>query len=408
MRRKRREKTVAPWARRRRRAAIGLLLIALLFSPWLVWRLRIKTELRATLAEIRAAGVPTTQEERAAWEATLPACATTSVFQDAAAVYTILPLDVVADLPTFRTQNSEDYLYARPYPEARLAAMREAVRLNEAAVAILRQARDLPPDVRAPGLAVDETLELLCAEACVRAAAGDGAGAADAVLCGLRFLACIAAPYETAPRWSPPELERLLNALLSAAGQTALPDASLATIRGLLDPTRWEEQYRLASVDRMSDWIILMDEIRLEPEMVAGNILFGLFDRQFFYQLKEWQVQQSLIGKSQAEQASILMAVADEPWNFSRRSVPPVHLEVARLAIDLVRFYQDRGTLPETLEALAPDYRDATPVNEWTGAAFHFEAVGTAFEVAEEAPGVSDEPHPRRHAVRFRADLPPR
>jgi len=409
MRRNTRVKRAAPWARRRRRATIGLLVIALLFSPWLVWRLRIKTELRATLAEVQAAGVPVTAEARAAWEAKFPERATTSLFHDAVTAYTVLPLDLVDDLPTFRTKNSEDYLYTRPYPEERLNAMRGAVRLNEAALALLRQARDLPPDTRAPGSGVvEEVVELLCADACVRAAAGDGAGAADAVLSGLRYLACIAAPYETAPRWSPPELERLMNALFSAAGQTALPDATLAAIREELDPTGWEEQYRLASVDRMSGWITRMDEMRVDPEMVAGNILFGLLDRQFFYQLKEWQVQQSLIGKSQAEQESVLMAVAGEPWGLSRRSVPPVHLEVARLAVDLVRYYQERGALPETLEGVAPDYRDATPVNEWTGAAFHYQAAGTAFEIAEEAPGASDEPHPRRYAVRFRADLPPR
>jgi len=384
------------------------LALLLLLSPWFIWRLRLKSNLRESIEAVRAIGIPLDEAERTVWFDQFPSGVETDLFREAGNKYVPLSIAVVERLPTFRARHSEDYLYARPYPEERLTAMRDALRENAPALDLLRTAPSLPPDSVAPGLEVsDELVELYCMDACLRAVEGDGAGAAESILGGLRYLDCTDPPYGAAPLWPYDPLTRLLNALFSAASQVQLPDASLERIASLLDYSDWAEQSQYRSVDNISQWYTLRGSYGIDRSIQIHNVLFGIIDRQETFQLQSWLAAQHLAGKSWAEQDAILETLRDKPWKrWVRHWSPPQHLELARLAIDVLRYHQETGSLPETLDALVPGFRDTIPVEFSKGQSFVYTSDGTSFQVSMPAPEEEHSRRGNRDALAFSAAPP--
>jgi hypothetical protein len=411
LRRNKKGHAKTPWQRRRRRVVILVMAFVLLLSPWLVWRLRMKVELGQAIEQARVAGVPQSAEERAAMLAAYPVPERTELFREAAEAYVLRPLDVLENIPTFRIRNREEEarLYSRPYPEELLQTLRVLVGANEQVLALLLQADTLPEGCRSASSGVSEELvELLCAEACVRAADGDGAGAVRAILCGVRYHECALEPYSpSGPIASSGTLTRLMNALFSAASQTELPDDVLQSIHDRLDPSGWEEQVRLAERYSIGRWFEDINEEVAPRQFLVLEIVFGMLTRQRLLEIRGWQFRQQLIGKPLGEQRSLLAAIEDEPWRFWARLVrPPVHLEVARVALAIVRYGQAEGRYPASLDVLVPAYCEAIPLDFYTGEHFRYETSGTSFTLMSpgEDPGANPTP---RDTIAFQASLPP-
>lgn len=389
-------------------------MVVLLFSPWLVWRLKLKADVRAGLETLRQAGVPLSEEERAAWFAQFgPPGTPTDLYGKAEIAYQLLPLDVVEHFPTFRSKNQEAYLFSRPYLPERLAAMEKALDLNEATMARLHEANELSRDAYFAGGsgsgASDDLIELYCAEACVRAAAGDGAGALASITGGLLYVERASAPYNTAPGWSTEDVERLLNALFSAASQTRLPDAGLEEICARLDTAGWEEQRRLRLSDATSRWIIDMQSFVPERQAVVMDVVSGYIDRYLLGECETWMFRNDLIGKPLAEQERLCDAFAErEGRNRQLRvSAPPVRLRVARVAIDILRCYQDRGRAPENLDELVPTYREALPDDFFSGDPIRYVKSDEGFAVYSVGRDKTDDGGDGRRDIVFRAGFPP-
>lgn len=409
---KKRTKTrTTPWVRRRRRTLIVLLVIALCLSPWLVWRLNLKVQVRDGLSQLRAAGVPTSVEAREAWVASFPAREEITHYADAADAYIVLPLPLTANFPTFRSRNEEEEdLFTVPYPEETLGAMREAVALNGAALGHLRDARDLVPGAYTAGQDPEDGLvELICADACVRAADGDGAGAVEAIRGGLLYLERASQPFAPSSAWSVGELDRLLVALFSSAGQCTLPAEGLALIRTQLEMPAWEAQQRARQIDGVSDWLLMVDAIDADLGLQFIDIIFGIFDRQRLMECRAWAFQNELTGKIITEQRAEIEAVQDEPWGDRIRVIaPPLRLDVARTVLDILRFHHDTGTLPATLEDLVPAYCDAVPMNRLTDTPLVYQVDGTTVSVSGSEEDEQRSRRSRRAAVSYRVNLPPR
>lgn len=405
----RRKAKRTPWARRRRRTYLGLALVALLLSPWLVWRLRLKADARKALEAVRAEGVPVTAEEREAMTASWPARTATPLYRDALDAYVMLPVEIVDDFPTFRPRNMEAELYTRPYPAELLAAMRKALGVNEAAVELLHEATHLPEGRYEAGMANDVFIELICAEACVKAADGDGEGALVAITGGLLYLERTSVACMTAPGWPPELLERILAALFSAASHTALPVDHLKPIRAQLDPSGWEDQYRQLSLIHAGYWLEDLSHPRGDATLQVLDIAVGIVDHQLRDTCESWRADYQLIGKTLAEQDALFAARRDRRWGRRARvAAPPVHLEVARAAIDLILFYHDHGALPAALEELVPAYRESVPMDFFTGQPLRYEPKETAFVIYSVDHDRKDDGGSGRGDIVFRADLPPR
>lgn len=359
------KKKSTPWARRRRRLYIVCFVVVLLLSPALIWRLRLRTEVREEIAAVKALGVPMTDEEHAAWRAQFPELPPNEAYPQAASALVQLPFEVYEKFPSFRTRHSGEDVFAVPYDPATSAVMRQLVELNGEALRLLRDGRTQSPAGRASGLGRGRTtkdfMELCCAQACVAAEAGDGALAAEAVLDGLAFLkAYYARPWSTSLYSRGDEVGQLMRALASAAARVTLPEDKLREVQFWLEAPNWEEELRLSTIDFAATMIQDINEHQpSDPPARIAIMVFGLLDRHMIYSLRDQRLRLETMGKSMTEQAAAFESFKERGgWRSFNASGPSMELRVAKVGIELIGHYQKTGTLPDSLDVLAREGLD--------------------------------------------------
>lgn len=349
-----------PWARRRRRLYIVCFVVVLLLSPAVIWRLRLRTEVRQELAAIKAIGVPMTAEEHAAWRAQFPELPPNEAYPKAASALVALPFDGYEKFPSFRTRHSGEDVFAVPYDPATSAAMRQLVELNGETLRLLREGRTQVKTGRVGGLGrggfTKDFMELCCAQACVAAEAGDGALAAETILDGLAFLkAYYARPWSTSLYSRGDEVGQLMRALASAAARATLPEDKLREMQSLLEAPNWEEELRLSTIDFAATMIQdIYEHQPSEPPARIAIMVFGLLDRHIIYSIRDQRLRLETMGKPIAEQRAAFDAFKESGgWRSFNTSGPSMELRVATAGIALIGYYQRMGALPDSLDGLA-------------------------------------------------------
>ncbi len=359
------KKKSTPWARRRRRLYIVCFVVVLLLSPAVIWRLRLRTEVREELAAIKALGVPTTAEEHVAWRAQFPELPPNEAYPQAASALVPLPFEMAEKFPTFRTRHSGEDVFAVPYDPATSAAMRQLVESNGETLRLLREGRTQVKTGRAGGLGrggfTKDFMELLCAQACVAAEAGDGALAAETILDGLAFLkAYYARPWSTSLYSRGDEVGQLMRALASAAARATLPEDKLREMQSLLEAPNWEEELRLSTIDFAATMIQdIYEHQPSEPPARIAIMVFGLLDRHIIYSIRDQRLRLETMGKPMTEQRAAFDAFKESGgWRSFNTSGPSMELRVATAGIELIGHYQKTGTPPDSLEMLAREGLD--------------------------------------------------
>jgi len=399
----------SPWARRRRRVFLILLLIALLISPVFIWRFRLKSEMRQEMAAVKALGVPVSGPEYVAWTGKFPTLPVVEACRQAASAYVQIPFEVSSNFPAFRARHESEELFAVPYDAATLDAMRQLVTVNGESLRLIHEVRSrgVVGSGEGRGRSSEALVELCCAAACVRAADGDGAGALDAVLNGLVFLRVhYALPWSHSLWRSSNELGQLMRALASAAARTPLPEDKLREIQALLVAPDWENEMRLSTIDRTA--IMIQDFPEFQPDVPAARIadlVFGIFDRQMAESMRSRRMLLELIGKSIKEQEAAFAQIEERGWwrdfNYSG---PPIHLAVASAGIELVCHYQRTGTLPDTLDALAREGLDLSDF--FSGGNLQYKREGDRVTIYSVGNDLKDGGGDGRSDIVFQAVLP--
>ena len=112
------------------------------------------------------------------------------------------------------------------------------------------------------------------------------------------------------------------------------------------------------------------------------NMLTGYYDQYLSHELTAWSVRQELTGLSLQEQKAKIAQLAEEPWHdFLRVVPPPVRRTVVSTALSILRYERKVGALPESLDALVPQYFDEVPMDFWSGEELRYLSEGRAFAV---------------------------
>lgn len=406
-----RKRKTTPWARRRRRVYIIVALIAAIVTPAVVWRLSLKTVVREELALLRAEGIPTTHEELAAWEAQFPPLETVAEYSAITAAYVRLPFEQEQDFPSFRLRHDGAELFAVPYDDASLASMKQFVSLNGETLRMLREARVAATSGDSPKMGVEinyeEFVALCCAQACVRAAQGDGAGAAEAILDGLVMLSTTyAKPWCHSIPIPEDGVGQLMRALASSAGRTPLPEAQLRTIQAVLTPAGRDEALGRYAIHRSAARVADLDSEQLDsPPAEAADLVLGFFDKYMIESIRSTRLRLGLIGKSVKEQEARFTAMRKQ--GISRDfpiQGPPMYLPVAVAGIEVLIYHQQHGRLPESLEVIAREGLDL--VDFYSEKPLLYLQDGASFTVYSVGRDLKDDGGDGRNDDIFRAVLP--
>lgn len=376
------KRKTTPWARRRRRIYIIMVLVVALVTPAVIWRLNLKTAVREERGLLSAAGIPTTHEALAAWEAQFPALETVAAYSTITAVP--LPFDREKGFPSFRLRHDGAEIFAAPYDEATLDVMTEYVALNGEALRLLREARLAATSGGTPKMgseiAYEELVRLMCAQACVLAEQGDGAGATEAILDGLVMLSTIfAKPWCHSIPVSEEAVGELMRALASCAGRTALPEAQLRAIQSILTPPDRDEALRRNAIHRSAIWVVDFNSEQIDsPPGEVTNLILGFYDRYMSETIRSERLRFSLMGKSVKEQqtqfAEMQKLGISRDFNIQG---PPMYLPVSVAGVEVLIYHQQQGRLPESLESLA---REGLELNDfYSGKLFAYRPEGHAF-----------------------------
>ena len=405
------KKKSTPWARRRRRLYIVCFVVVLLLSPAVIWRLRLRTEVRQELAAIKALGVPITSEEHTAWLAQFPELRRKEAYPKAASALVLLPFVMAEKFPSFRTRHSGEDVFALPYDPATSAAMRQLVELNGESLRLIREGRSQSRTGRvgvvARGGFTKDFMELLCAQACVAAESGDGALAAEAILDGLAFLeAYYARPWSTSLYPRGDEVGQLMRALASAAARATLPEDKLREMQSLLEAPNWEEELRLSFIDNTATIIREINEHQpSEPPARIAIMVFGLLDQHMIYSIRDQRLRLETMGKPMSEQRAAFDAFKESGgWRSFNTSGPSMELRVATVGIELIGYYQKTGALPDSLDVLAREGLDLEDF--YTGQKLVYRRDEASVRMYSVGPDLEDQGGDGRSDVVFQAVLP--
>jgi len=407
-----RTKKATPWARRRRRAFILVALIATIITPAVIWRLGLKAEVREELALLGAAGIPTTHEALAAWEAQFSALETVSAYSAITAAYVRLPVEQEQEFPSFRLRHEGAKLFAVPYDGATLDLMTQFVELNGETLRLIRKARLAATSGDSPKTSVEinyeEFVSLCCAQACVLANQGDGAGATEAILDGLVMLSTIySKPWCHSIPLPGDGVGELMRALASCAGRTPLPEAQLRAIQEILTPADRDEALRRNAIYRSAAWVVDLSSEQLDsPPAEAADLVLGFFDRHMSESIRNERLRFSLMGKSVADQQAEFAAMKELgiPRDFNIQG-PPMYLPVSVAGVEVLIYHQQHGRLPESLEVLAREGLDL--VDFFTEKPLVYRPEGTSYAVYSVGRDLKDDGGHGRDDIVFRAVLSP-
>jgi hypothetical protein len=410
--RRRPEKRIAPWQRKRRRILFVLFLVGLVISVWLVWRLGKKSEFNEALREANSLGLATMRGEYESrfgdspgwWEGE-QAPGEDSPYHKAWNSYQGMNLDMLRDFPAFSRRHASPELKAMPYPDAVSNLMREMTDSNETTLRDLHEAT--LTGATAPW-SKKLMIELLCAAACARAHDGDGGTAFQALDDGFVLLrhgdreggegARALGLYGDG--------DRLLMALASALRRVRFTDAQLGALQVHFQAGDWRAQRALEDKQRRSD-DFTRNRAYYDSSVGLLNILTGFHEAYLSYDLRAWSAGQGLSGLPLSEQDAVIDSYSEEPWkDWIRRQAPASILDVVEVALGVVRYAQEHQEMPPTLDVLVPDYCAEVPVDFWSGEPLRYEVDGLAFAVYSVGRNRSDDGASSKKDIVFETELP--
>lgn len=370
MGRARRKRTAAPWQRRRRRATFGLGLLILVLAPLLFWRLQLRADVNQRFADIRARGLPLTLDALVAWEAHAPdEAAADTAFTAMFRAYHEIDLATFGKLP--RLYGTEPRLLEAPFPNELRTALENRVSGNEEMLTRLAEAsvfsryrtvRDLHQDYWGTPQSIERPLEVLFAHACLLAEKGQGDGALDAVMTGIKVArACRATPLIQAFNEAISGEQMILSAVYPVAVRADLSAAKLAEFFTFVQSDAWSEDLQRAAAG--SRCVMLQFLGRTNDSADVLNGLVGGQDievRRFLQFVDEIP---AISNFSMHERARYLegRGLADSQYNFWWGERPADGLKP--VVIGVLQYRRATGTLPESLEALVPAYIAEVPVD---------------------------------------------
>ena len=154
--------------------------------------------------------------------------------------------------------------------------------------------------------------------------------------------------------------------------------------------------------------VIEFPSIQLDaPQARLADTFFGLFDQHMIFSMRAERRRLELTGKSLAQQRAVADAGARRGQDRDIRvSGPPVHLAVARLGIELICHYQNRGALPESLGGLSSD--GLTLDDFYSGKPLVYRPDGSGFTLYSVGRDLTDEGGSGRTDIVFRCQWPAR
>jgi hypothetical protein len=380
-----------------------LALAAIILAPQVYVRYRIRQELDA----IRKAGYPVTLEELDRWIPAPTGANAADVYQQAFAKFARTPGD--ANLPIVGTARLPEL--GEPLPEEMQEAIADYLKANADALALLHKAAGIPEcqfpsSVSAGSFAarpeltsIRQAARLLYLEALARAEAGDAPGAAQSVEDMLAMSASL--------RQDPTMISRLVRVAVNAIAMVTLErvlsrtPVTDQTLRSLAERQMRSEDLEglpaILAAERCTGYDFLSRQDISQLTLYAGVTSRRLTLLQFLYRFggaktpdlleflrlsREWVTasQEPLPQRMDASKAlaskvaklpeyrigtKALLSISDRFLLEDARGV--ARLRCARAAMAVERYRNAKGTLPETLESLVPEYLDAVPQDPFNG-----------------------------------------
>jgi hypothetical protein len=415
--RKRRRKKVTPWQRRRRRALYVLFAFGVLLSVWLVWRLQKRAALNDALQQVAVLGVPITKADYEArfgpyvsWWNHAQKLPEDSPYQAVLKAYKGATRAMLNDMPRFIGTYDVEELEAVPYEGPMLDTLKAFTEANENTLSIFHQVALSGAKSPRSQKQVEFLIELLCMGACRRAHDGDAEDAFNSLEDGLVLLRDGERGFGNEVRaiTNTHTARQLFMALESALRRIRFTDEQLTTLQAHLVAGDWKAQQLERNIEWQSSYIIeYMRGMNHEPGIAVLNILVGFHERRQANQLNGWRIGHDLIGLPLKEQRSVIAKYeGDSVHDHLRVQWLPALLTVVRTALDVVRYDQAHGVLPESLDALVPEYCEEIPIDFWSGAPIRYQADGRAFSVYSIGRDGNDDDGARKRDILFKTVLP--
>jgi hypothetical protein len=324
-------------------------------------------------------------------------------------VYTLPPMDVLDEVPNLRRNGGDSRLLEVPYAPEMAEALNAYMALNGEGVAALHRAIESGYQVSRASALRDSLTEMLCLEILHRAHQGDGPGVERALRNSLRMLcgppSSEARPVDLYGTWT--WVKQILNALSSAVGRVAVGGETLETAKAYLDIQGWEAARRERMLQQQS-WFVIQGWDLQSPEFRIQNLLLGTYDRLQAREMTMWKIRYEWVGTSREEQEAAFDALTQSyKYEYLRVMGPPIELQVVAVALDVLRYASEHGTLPPSLDDLVPAYRAALPIDFWSDAPFQYNVGAGEWVVYSVGRNKKDDEGESRKDISFRALVPP-
>ncbi|QNN20708.1 hypothetical protein HED60_02870 [Planctomycetales bacterium ZRK34] len=422
---------------------IVAVLIAIMMT-YCVWRLSMRSALNTEFEQIRAAGEPVTMQELDAWYPAVPAKENAAlIINDAIARMIELTDDQRRILPWYGRPPSP--AFDQPLDPSVMDTARQVVADNHIALDGLHAAIRLPaaryPLDLSQGIqpmmehlsSLRRAVNLLCVEAEVNAARGDGTAACESLLAMNR----VARSLDNEPL----EISQMVQIAMDmlavimterAVNQTPLDPRSLARLidalrvddeavrfrRALIGERAWmHTEYELSIPELIELLGINYGLSDIKPAELYAHRLIGTMDLdQCVYMTMSRQLIKAAdlpLDKRQAEMDRIVKQVGDQNAFITMiargsdsvastafyDSCRLTELRVTRAALAVLLYRQSEGHLPTKLTDVTPKYIDALPGDPFTGAALCYEVRDKGFIVYSVGPDKSDDGGARENSA---------
>lgn len=365
-----------------------LFLVAAVLAFPLGWRIKLRAEVLQGIADLRERGMPVTLEELAAWDTTPELPEAHAVLKAALLAYREMELNDFKSLP--KLQGTEPRLLEVPFAAETLHALKKRVEGNEAMLARLREVSAFPryrliqridPE-NAYGLTgLEKPFEVLFAQTCVLAEAGQGDAALETISIGVKVARLTrATPLNHLFNVATKLENDLLTAVFPVLVRAKVSDEALENLLKLAqDPTWMDDLQRSIAGSRCLALNSLAAANFAEEPFES---LIGEYDRHALWILKFADEVPDMVmlpftaWDAHLKEKGIIPAFGYPFW----WGAPPAEtLDPVVLAV--LRYRQAHGTLPESLEGLVPEFLKEIPVDGVTGEPLTLVQSATSFSV---------------------------
>lgn len=385
--RRRKPNGLTPWQRRRRRSLGIVAILVLLLSTWFLWRMGKRAALNEALHEMAALGVVDTVAEYESkfgpfislWSGEV--VPSESPYRAVVDAYVPATQDAYAALPRFNANYVDESLVAVPYDDTLITVFQGYVGPNKEVLVLLHDILQTEAVLPVNNTFVGEQISLLCAAACLAANTGDVGGAVRALEDGLLLIrggAAVVQEYNPVIAQNN-QVERVLVALGSILRRVNLSTDQLLSLQRHFTTENWVAQRVERDIKLQSNYLIVNGN-SLQHEGVPINILTGNIDQYRAWDYRAWCIRLGLIGRSLEEQKDIMNNYSGETvMEFLYIEPHHVLLDVTRAGFDVLRWVNEHGALPESLNELVPDYWDAVPEDFWGDGPLRYHVDGPKF-----------------------------